>query len=114
MRLLIENKANVNIIDERQNSAIYYAYDEDIIRMFLVESLNLDYKNRSGENILGEVYLRSISNSYYGAVEDIIKIGGDKNYSSYGDTPIGIATENKDKKMIELLSKLGVEEDEMY
>jgi len=114
VRLLIENKANVNIIDERQNSAIYYAYDEDIIRMFLVESLNLDYKNRSGENILGEVYLRSISNSYYGAVEDIIKIGGDKNYSSYGDTPIGIATENKDKKMIELLSKLGVEEDEMY
>jgi hypothetical protein len=42
-------------------------------------------------------------------VENIIEIGGDKNYSSYGDTPLGIANENKDEKMVELLEKLGVE-----
>ena len=112
--LLIANGADINMIDDRRNSAIYYAYDEDIIRMFLTKDLNLYYKNKDGENVLGEVYLRSISNSYYDAVEDIIKMGGDKNYSSYGDTPMGIARENKDKKMIELLSKMGVKEDEKY
>jgi ankyrin repeat protein len=112
--LLLENKADINITDYRRNSAIYYAYDENIIRMFLTKDLNLDYKNKDGENILGEVYLRSISNSYYDAVRNIIEIGGDKNYSSYGDTPIGIARENKDEKMIELLLKLGVEDDEGY
>ncbi|MCS5423209.1 MULTISPECIES: ankyrin repeat domain-containing protein [Psychrilyobacter] len=114
VKLLIANGADINITDDRRNSAVYYAYDEDTIRMFLTKNLNLYYKNKDGENVLGEVYLRSISNSYYGAVEDIIKIGGDKNYSSYGDTPMGIARENKDKKMVELLSKLGVKEDEKY
>lgn len=111
VKLLIENKANLNLTDDRRNSAIYYAYDEDIIKMFLTKDLNLYYKNKDGENVLGEVYLRSISNSYYRAVEDIIKIGGDKNYSSYGDTPMGIARENKDEKMIELLLKMGVKEE---
>jgi len=112
--LLLENNADVNIRDYRKNSAIYYAYDEDIIRMILNKNLERDYKNKDGENILGEVYLRSISNSYYDAVKNIIEVGGDKNYSSYGDTPIGIARENKDEKMIELLLKLGVEDDERY
>ena len=114
VKLLIENKADINLTDNRRNSAIYYAYDENIIKMFLTKDLNLYYKNKDGENVLGEVYLRSISNSYYHAVEEIIKIGGDKNYSSYGDTPMGIARENKDEKMIELLLKMGVKEDEKY
>ena len=114
VKLLIENGADINIIDDRKNSAIYYAYDEDIIEIFLIKTLNLNYKNIDGEDILGEVYLRSISNSFYDAVESIIKIGGNKNYSSYGDTPIGIAQENKDEKMIELLSKMGVKEDDKY
>lgn len=114
VKLLIENKADINLTDDRRNSAVYYAYDEDIIKMFLTKNLNLYYKNKDGENVLGEVYLRSISNSYYHAVEDIIKAGGDKNYSSYGDTPMGIARENKDEKMIELLLKMGVKEDEKY
>ncbi|UUV18705.1 ankyrin repeat domain-containing protein [Fusobacteria bacterium ZRK30] len=114
VKLLIENKADINLTDDRRNSAVYYAYDEDIIKMFLSKDLNLYYKNKDGENVLGEVYLRSISNSYYHAVEDIIKAGGDKNYSSYGDTPMGIARENKDEKMIELLLKMGVKEDEKY
>ena len=109
VKLLIENGADINITDDRRNPAIYYAYDEDIIGMFLTKNLNKYYKNKDGENVLGEVYLRSISNSYYDAVENIIEIGGDKNYSSYGDTPLGIANENKDEKMVELLEKLGVE-----
>lgn len=114
VKLLIENKADLNKVENRRNSAIYYAYDEDIIRMFLTKDLNLHYINLDGENVLGEMYLRSISNSYYRAVEDIIKIGSNKNYSSYGDTPMGVARENKDKKMIELLIKMGVKEDEKY
>ncbi len=114
VKLLLENKADINLTDDRRNPAVYYAYDEEIIKMFLTKDLNLYYKNKDGENVVGEVYLRSISNSYYGAVEEIIKIGGDKNYSSYGDTPMGIARENKDEKMIELLSKMGVKEDEKY
>ncbi len=109
VKLLIENGADINLTDDRRNSAIYYAYNEDIIGMFLTKNLNQYYKNKDGENVLGEVYLRSISNSYYDAVENIIGIGGDKNYSSYGDTPLGIANENKDEKMVELLEKLGVE-----
>ncbi|MEI6856456.1 ankyrin repeat domain-containing protein [Psychrilyobacter sp.] len=112
--LLIANGADINMIDDRRNSAIYYAYDEDIIRMFLTENLNLYHKNKDGENVLGVVYLRSIANAYYDAVEDLIKIGGDKDYSSYGERPMRIARENKDEKMVELLSKLGVEEDEKY
>lgn len=114
VRLLIANGVDLNITDDRRNSAIYYAYDEDIIRMFLTKNLNQYYKNKDGENVLGEVYLRSVSNSYYDAVEDIIKIGGNKNYSSYGDTPMEIARENKDEKMVELLLKMGVKEDEKY
>lgn len=114
VKLIIENGANINTINKRKNTAIYYAYDEDVIRMFLTKDLSLDYKNKDGENILGEVYLRSISNLYYDAVEEIIKIGVNKNYSSYGDTPMGIARGIKDEKMIELLLKLGVEDDERY
>jgi len=112
VKLILENKVDINKIDDRKNSAIYYAYDEDIIIMLLTKNLNLNYKNKDGENILGEVYLRSISNSYYDAVKKIIEIGSDKNYSSYGDEPIKIARKNKDEKMIELLLKLGVEDDE--
>ena len=112
VKLILENKVDINKIDDRKNYAIYYAYDEDIIIMLLTKNLNLNYKNKDGENILGEVYLRSISNSYYDAVKKIIEIGSDKNYSSYGDEPIKIARKNKDEKMIELLLKLGVEDDE--
>ena len=110
VRVLLENHADINLTDERKNPAIYYAYDEKTILMFLVENLNIYYKNKDGENILGEVYLRSISNSYYNAVKKIVEIGEDKNYASYGDTPLGIARENKDEKMIKLLKELGVEE----
>lgn len=112
VKLILENKVDINKIDDRKNSAIYYAYDEDIIIMLLTKNLNLNHKNKDGENILGEVYLRSISNSYYDAVKKIIEIGSDKNYSSYGDEPIKIARKNKDEKMVELLLKLGVEDDE--
>ncbi len=107
---LISNGADINKVDFRGNPAIYYAYDELIIKELLTPKIDKTHKNKDGEVILGEVYLRAISNSYYDVVEKIIKLGGNKNYSSYGDTPMGIAEENKDKKMIELLKKLGVEE----
>jgi ankyrin repeat protein len=106
---LIANGADINRVDSRKNLAIYYAYDELIIQELLTPEMDKRYKNKDGENVLGEVYLRAISNSYYNIVEKIIKLGGDKNYSSYGDTPLGIARENKDEKMIELLKSLGVE-----
>ena len=110
IKTLLDNGANINLVDDRGNSAIYYAYDENTILMLLDKKIDKTLKNNDGENILGEVYLRSISNSYYRATKKIIEIGGDKDYSSYGDTPFGIARQNKDDKMIKLLESLGVEE----
>jgi ankyrin repeat protein len=107
---LISHGANLDAVDSRKNSAIYYAYDESMMLELLIPKLDKKKKNKDGENILGEVYLRAISNSYYDAVKQAIEIGVDKNYASYGDTPFGIAKENKDEKMIKLLKSLGVEE----
>jgi len=108
--MLISHGVDVNKIDNRGNPAIFYAYSEDTILSSITKDLKTNMKNKSGENILGEVYLRSIANSYYEAVKKLVEVGVDRNYSSYGDTPLGIAKENDDIKMMELLKKLGVEE----
>jgi len=107
---LILNGADINKVDFRGNPAIYYAYSEELILELLTPEIDLNHKNVDGENIVGEVYLRAISNSYYDAVKKIIEIGGNKNYSSYGNTPLEIARDNRDEKMIKLLKSLGVEE----
>jgi ankyrin repeat protein len=108
VQLMLKKGADINRVDKRGNPAIYYAYGEDMILTLLNKDINLKLKNRDGENVLGEVYLRSISNSYYKAVEKLIKLGVDRNYSSYGDTPLKIAIENNDKKMLDLLRKYNV------
>lgn len=108
--ILISSGVNINKVDKRGNTAIFYAYSEKTIVASITKKIRKDIKNNSGENILGEVYLRSISNSYYDAVEKLVEVGVDINYSSYGDIPLDIAKRNKDEKMVKLLKKLGVEE----
>ncbi len=108
VKLLVEQGADVNIVDKRGNPAIYYGYSASIISSLLTPNLDLKLENKDGENIMGEVYLRSVSNSYYETVKELIAFGVDKNYASYGDTPLGLARENKDDKMIKLLEDLGV------
>ncbi|WP_372713867.1 ankyrin repeat domain-containing protein [Ilyobacter sp.] len=107
--LLIEG-ADVFFRDYQGNYAIYYAFDKNIISLLLEDGYRMNVKNKDGETIMGEVYLKCVSNGYYEEVEKLLKMGVDINYTSYGDSALSLAKENKDAKMTVLLKTSGAVE----
>ncbi|WP_319371159.1 ankyrin repeat domain-containing protein [uncultured Ilyobacter sp.] len=104
--LLIEG-ADAFFRDSQGNYAIYYAFEKNIISLLLEDGYRMDVKNKDDEIIMGEVYLKCVSNGYYEEVEKLLEMGIDVNYMSYGDSALSLAKENKDAKMLELLRVRG-------
>ncbi len=105
VRALREDGADFLIQDMKGNSPIYYAYDEKILLELLnVPNYNLNLKNKQGENILGEVYLRAVANGYLEVVKKLLELGVNPRYISYGDSAISIAKERENLEMIKFLN----------
>ncbi|MGF6907365.1 ankyrin repeat domain-containing protein [Fusobacterium sp. PH5-44] len=89
--------------DKSGNYPIFYEEKSDIILSLLNVKYNLNEENNYGENILGEVYLKSIKNNDLKVIKKLIDKGVDPKYSSYGETPLGIAKKNGNKIIINYL-----------
>lgn len=107
VKSLIGAGADLNFRDVRGNYALYYAYNKDVISLLINKNYDLSLRNKDGENIIGEVYLKCVANGYVEEVERLLDIGVDVNYMSYGDTAMSLANENKDANMIFLLEGRG-------
>lgn len=96
-------------LDEDGNYPIYYAYDENtVLELLNVKGYNLKLKNNKGENIFGEIYLRSVANGNLKAVERLIDLGVNPRYISYGDSAKSIATKLNNLEMLKLLKEKGI------
>ncbi len=104
--LIIEG-ADLFYRDSQGNYAIYYAFNKNIISLLLEDGYRMEAKNKDDETIIGEVYLKCVSNGYYEEVEKLLEMGVDVNYMSYGDSALSLAKENKDAKMTALLKNRG-------
>ena len=107
VKSLIGAGADLNFRDVRGNYALYYAYNKDVISLLINENYDLSLRNKDGENIMGEVYLKCVANGHVEEVERLLDIGVDVNYMSYGDTAMSLANENKDANMIFILEGRG-------
>lgn len=92
-------------LDEKGNYPIYYTYDENTL-LELLDGINynLKLKNLQKENILGEVYLRSVANGYISVVKRLFELGVNLRYTSYGDSALSIAKKMNNSKMIKFLN----------
>lgn len=109
IRKMAKSGANFAQKDKDGNYPIYYSYDEkNILALLDVASYDLKAKNKKGEIILGEVYLRSVANNFPQVVNRLIELGVDPNYMSYGDNAISIAKNNNNAEMIEFLYEKGI------
>ncbi|ADO82234.1 ankyrin repeat domain-containing protein [Ilyobacter polytropus] len=96
--------------DSQGNYAVYYAFNKNIISLLLEDGYRIKAENKDDETIMGEVYLKCVSNGYYDEVEKLLEMGIDVNYMSYGDSALSLAKENKDAKMTVLLKSRGAVE----
>lgn len=106
---MISHGANFSQTDKFGNYPIYYAYSEDILKILLqINSYNLNQVNKKNENVLGEVYLRAVANSYIDVVNEILKLGVNPYYMSYGDNALIIAKNSNNKDMLKFLQSKGL------
>lgn len=94
--------------DKKGNYPIYYAFGEENINSLLEGQYNIDAKNIYGENILGEVYLKSVANGYISSVEKLFNLGINRNYKSYGENALNIAEKFDNQLMYNFLKEKGV------
>ncbi|MDU1911517.1 ankyrin repeat domain-containing protein [Fusobacterium sp.] len=95
--------------DSAGNFPMYYAQNmETLLKLLNSAKYDLNMENKKGENILGEIYLRAVSNNYISVIEKLLEIGVNPNYMSYGDSALSIAKDNKNEPMIKYLNSKGI------
>lgn len=109
IREMVRYGANFLSVDKKGNYPIYYAINEEIILNLLsIEGYDLSRKNLDGENILGEVYLKAVRLGNYNVIEKLLKMGVNKNYTSYGENAITIAESSSNTLMMNYLRSKGL------
>lgn len=102
----LKNRANPLERDREGNFPIYYVTNKEKLNILLEYNYDLNSKNLDGENILGEVFIKSVANREFEIIEKLVKKGVNPNYRSYGRDAMDVAQRAKDSEMIEFLEKL--------
>ena len=107
---MAKNGADFSQKNKAGNYPIYYAYNQNnILELLKVASYNFQETNLNNENILGEVYLRSVANGYIEVVDKLIQLGVNPRYMSYGDNALTIALNANNQDMIKYLKEKGLQ-----
>lgn len=109
IQLMTKYGANFSKPDFYGNYPIYYSNDEQkILTLLNIKRYDLKQENNLKENVLGEVYLKCVSNGYYKAIDKLLKLGVNPYYMSYGNSALTIARATKNSKMIKFLNDKGI------
>lgn len=108
LKKIIKSGSSPLSLDKKGNYPIYYATQHEKLMALLEYSYTLNVKNLDGEDILGEVYLRSVAMGYKDVLEKLLQKGVNVNYSSYGRGAREILDLTENVQIKEFLEKKGL------
>lgn len=106
--LLLNRGISPFVKDLEGNYPIYYANSSEKLSLLLKYKYNLKELNNEGENILGELFLKSVANNELETVKKLLSKGINIRYSSYGRGAMKIAADNENLEMISFLKSKGL------